>query len=143
GTSARYSGEAPKFAGYLNPVVSPDGKYLFAAGSFEQMHRFGIRDGRAQFEQSSPRIAQGRVDIGIQVSPDSKFVTLPCYAGNYRGGKYGNIFVSPVENIERAEVTLEFGGPGGMAISAAPASGKFYSQGLLVFNKEGQREREY
>jgi hypothetical protein len=143
GKAARYAGEPPKFPGYADPVVSPDGKYLFTAGGFENMHRFGIRDGKAVFEQSSARIKQGRVDIGIQVSPDSRFVTLPCYAGNYGAGKYGSVFVFPVENIERAEVTLEFGGPGGMAISADPASGKFYAQGLLVFDKEGKREKEY
>src|SRR5262245_40913422 len=69
GTAAKYSGEEPKLAGYKDPVVSPDGKYLFIAGTHEEMHRFGIKDGKAKFEQSSPRIAQGRVDIGIQVSP--------------------------------------------------------------------------
>jgi hypothetical protein len=143
GTAGPYSGPRPKLAGFKDPVVSPDGKYLFVAGTHEEMHRFGIKDGKAKYEQSSPRIAQGRVDIGIQVSPDSRFVTLPCYAGNYTAGKYGNIFVYPVENIERAEVTLEFGGPSGMAISADPASGKFYSQGLLVFDKGGKRENEY
>ncbi len=140
----RYSGEAPKVAGYKDPpVVSPDGKYLFLAGTHEEMHRFGIKNGKARFEQSSPRIAQGRVDVGVQVSPDSKFVTLPSYAGNYTAGKYGNVFVYPVENIERAEATLQFGGPSGMAISADPASGNFYSQGLLVFDKAGQRLNEY
>jgi hypothetical protein len=143
GKAALYSGEGPKFHGYADPVVSPDGKYLFTSGGFEQMNRFGIKDGKATFDQSSPRIAQGRVDIGVQVSPDSKFVTLPSYAGNYGAGKYGNVFVYPVENIERAEVTLEFDGPSGMAISADPASGKFYAKGLLVFDKEGKREKEY
>src|SRR5205085_7981125 len=124
GRAARYAGEEPKFGGYAAPVMSPDGKYLFTYG-LETFHRFGVKDGKAKLEQSSPRLAQGRVDIGIQVSPDSKFVALPCYAGNYTAGKYGNIFVYPVTNIERAEVTLEFGGPSGMAISADPASGKF------------------
>ena len=143
GKAARYSGEAPKLPGYADPVVSPDGKYLFTSGGFEQMHRFGIRDGMARFEQSSPRIAQGRVDIGIQVSPDSKFVTLPSYAGNYGAARYGNVFVYPVENIERAEATLEFDGPGATAISADPASGRFYAGGLLVFDKDGKREKEY
>jgi hypothetical protein len=143
GKAVKYSGEAPKFAGYEKPVVSPDGKYLFTSGGFENMHRFGIREGKARFEQSSPRIAQGRVDIGIQISADSKFVTLPCYAGNYGAGKYGNIFIYPVENIERAEATLEFDGPSAMAISADPESSKFYAQGLLVFDKEGKREKEY
>jgi hypothetical protein len=143
GKAVRYSGEVPKLPGYANPVVTPDGKYLFTSGGFEQMHRFGITDGKAKFEQSSPRIAQGRVDIGIQVSSDSRFVTLPSYAGNYGAGRYGNIFIYPTENIERAEATLEFGGPSGMAISADPVSGKFYAQGLLVFDKEGKREKEY
>src|SRR5258708_3895079 len=41
--AARYSGEAPKFAGYKDPVVSPNGKYLFLAGILEEMHRFGIK----------------------------------------------------------------------------------------------------
>jgi hypothetical protein len=143
GKAARHSGDGPKLPGYKDPVVSPNGKYLFVAGLHEELHRFGIKTGKAKFEQSSPRISQGRVDIGVQVSSDSKFVSLPSYAGNYTAGKYGNIFVYPVENIERAEATLEFGGPAGMAVSADPATGKFYSQGLLVFDKAGQREKEY
>jgi hypothetical protein len=143
GKAARYSGEKPQLPGYADPVVSPDGKYLFTSGGLEQMHRFNIRDDKARFEQSSPRIAQGRVDVGIQVSPDSKFVTLPSYAGNYGAGRYGNLFVYPVQNIERPEVTLEFEGPSAMAVSADPASGKFYAGGLLVFDKDGKREKEY
>src|SRR5439155_16421872 len=102
-----------------------------------------IKGGKAKFEQASPRISQGRVDLGVQVSPDSKFVTLPSYAGNYGAGKYGSIYVYPVENIERAEVTLMFGGPACMAISADPASGSYYADGLKVFDKEGNLTKEY
>jgi DNA-binding beta-propeller fold protein YncE len=144
GMATKYAGDMPKLAGYKEQLaVTPDGNYLFVAGIHEEMHRFGIKNGKARLEQSSPRIAQGRVDIGVQVSPDSKFVTLPCYAGNYTAGKYGNIFVYPVQNIERAEATLEFGSPSGMAISADPASGKFYASGLIVFDKTGKKEAEY
>jgi hypothetical protein len=143
GTARKYGGAGPKYPGHDNPVVTPNGKYLFTRGRLEEMHRFGIKGGKATFEQTSPRIQQGRVDIGIQVSPDSKFVTLPCYAGNYTAGKYGNIFVYPVENIERPEVALEFGGPSAMAISADPASGNFYADDLRVFDKDGSLKKQY
>lgn len=143
GTAAKYTAGGPKFGGYDNPIVSPNGKYLFTSGGLEQMNRFGIKGGKVRFEQSSPRIAQGRVDIGVQISVDSKFVTLPCYAGNYGAGKYGNIFVYPVENIERADVTLVFGGPSAMAITADPASGDFYADDLKLFDKEGSLKKDY
>jgi hypothetical protein len=138
GKAARYAGEAPKFGNYADPVMSPDGKYLFTRG-LETMNRFGVKSGKARLQQEGPRIAQGRVDIGIQVSVDAKFVALPSYAGNY-GTNYG-VNVYPVENIERPEAVLQFGGPCGMAFAADPRGGKFYAEGLLVFGQDGKRER--
>jgi hypothetical protein len=151
GKAATHKGEGPKVRGFANPVVSPDGKYLFAAGGLENMNRYGIVGGKAKFEQEGPRIAPGRVDIGIQVSPDSKFVSYPCYPGNPKtGGRgQGNIAVYPVQNIERPEVTLSSSGkPGTMAASSDPKSGKFYafninSSSLLVSSSEGQMESTY
>jgi hypothetical protein len=143
GSVAKYAGPPAKPAGYDNPVVAPDGKYLFTTGDLEQMNRFGIKDGKASFEQASPRLAQGRVDIGIQVSPDSKFVTLPSGPGNWDAGKPNAILVFPVDNIEKAAVTLVFAWPGTMAISADPATGNFYAGDLSLFDKAGLLQKEY
>jgi hypothetical protein len=140
GTARPFSGPGPKFGGWNDPVPTPDGKYLFTRGDLEDMHRFAIADGRLRFEQSSPRIAQGRVDIGIQVSPDSKRVCLPCYAGNYGAGKYGAIFVYPVTNIEKAEFVLD---PGAMAVGFDPVTGYLYGQALRLYSQEGKLLHEY
>ena len=147
GKVAVYGGEARSFGGYARPVMSPDGKHLFTTGGIEQMYRFSVRDGKARYEQTSPRIAQGRVDVGVQVSVDSKLVTLPTYAGNY-GAPYGGVFVYPVENIEQPLVTLAFGGPAGGAVAADPASGKFYGHSghenqWLVFDPSGKVQGTY
>jgi hypothetical protein len=139
-TARKFSGPGPKTGGWDEPVPTPDGKYLFTRGGLEDMHRFAIVDGRLKFEQSSPRIAQGRVDVGIQVSPDSKRVCLPCYAGNYGAGKPGAIFIYPVTNIEKAEFVLD---PGAMAIGFDPVAGHLYGQALRLYAQDGKLLKEY
>ena len=140
GKAVAYAGPKPKYGGYSKVVVSPDGKYLFTSGGIEQMNRFAIKNGKASFEQASQRISQGTVSIGIQVTPDSKYVMLPCFPGNY-GGKGNLIF--PVGDIQTEAFGLLVRGEDGMAISSDPVSGNFYSGGLISFDKEGTKQKEY
>jgi uncharacterized protein (TIGR03066 family) len=147
GTAAKFSGEAGQAPGFADPVLTPDGKYLFTRGGFENMHRFAVQDGKLTYQQSSPRIAQGRVDVGIQISPDSRRVCLPCYAGNYGAGKYGCIFVYGVGNIEKEEFILD---PGCMAVGFDPKGGYLLGEGgpqsgqtLRLFDANGQLRKDY
>jgi hypothetical protein len=87
------------------------------------------------------------VDVGIQISPDSKRVCLPCYAGNYGAGKYGSIFVYPVGNIEKEEFILD---PGCMAVGFDPKGGYLVGEGgpqsgqtLRLFDAKGQLRKDY
>jgi uncharacterized protein (TIGR03066 family) len=140
GASGKFDGEGPQHPGFSDPVMTLDGKYLFTRGGFEDMHRFAVVDGKLKFDQSSPRIAQGRVDIGIQVSPDSQYVCLPCYAGNYGAGKNGAIFIYPVTNIGKEEFVLE---PGAMMIGFDPVGGYIYGQSLNLYTLKGQLLKQY
>jgi hypothetical protein len=145
-------GKATKFAkpldkpliGFGDPMMTPDGKYVFAMGGVEALHRYKLTQGRLKFEESSPRIAQGRVVAGIQVSPDSKYVCLPSGGGNY-GVNYGT-YIYPVANLQKAEFTLEQGAyPEAVGFDAA--AGQVYSQNfnnnLIVFSDTGLKEKEY
>jgi uncharacterized protein (TIGR03066 family) len=147
GTTSKFNGAAGQAPGFSDPVLTPDGKYLFTRGGFENMHRFTVQDGKLTYEQSSPRIAQGRVDIGVQVSPDSNQVCLPCYAGNYGAGKYGAVFVYPVGNIEKEAFVLD---PGCMAVGFDPKGGYLYGEGgpqsgqiFRLFDARGQLRKDY
>jgi hypothetical protein len=73
---------APGGVGYDNPVVTQDGKYLFATGGAEQVYRFKLDGEEIKFEEASPRLLQGRFE-GICLSPDGDYVCAPAGGGNY------------------------------------------------------------
>jgi hypothetical protein len=138
--------------GYNNPVVTPDGKYLFTAGNFEQMLRFGIANGALKFEEESQRIAQGQIVAGIQVSPDSKYVCYPAGGGNYSGLKGHpdvkpySTYVYPVDNVNKPAFTLEQGAYPGV-VGFDPEGKRIYAQNfehpLQVFSATGVKKKEY
>ena len=73
-------------AGYDNPTMTPDGKYLFTTGGIEQMGRFRLEDGRFWYEETSPRLGPCG-SAGILVSPDSRMVCMPSGGGNGEIGR--------------------------------------------------------
>jgi hypothetical protein len=141
----------PRFTGLGSPVITPDGKYLFTRGGMEQMHRFRIDGPALIFEESSQRIAQGRIE-GICVSPDSQFACLPSGGGNYRGlkdhpetGAYST-YIYPVSNINKPAFFLEQGAyPTAVGFDAK--GGLVYGQNgnhqLILFSPTGIKQREY
>src|SRR5262249_22602968 len=129
--------------GNFDPVMTPDGKYVFARG-LENIVRYAVIDGKLKYQETSPRIQQGAIGAGIQVSPDSKYVCHPSGGGNYGAG-YAT-YVSPADTVKTA------GFPGGPGASPqpwgfAPAGGWVYAQGgdksLMLFTFTGIKKKEY
>ncbi len=143
GTSLKYDGPRPQRGGLDDPVLTPDGKYLFTAGrlGLGQMHRWAIIDGRLGLEESSGGVTQGRIDSGITVSPDSKWVCFPSYVG---GGaqppKNYTLSVFAVGDLKKPAFVLD---PGGTAVGFDPAGGYIYAQNLRLFDYGGKFLKEY
>jgi predicted Zn finger-like uncharacterized protein len=134
-----------KFVGFARPAVTPDGKHLFAMGGIEQLHRYRIDGPTLTYEESSPRIAQGRTE-NIQISPDSAYVCLPSGGGNYDAGNSYSTFIYSVDNITKAALTINQGAYP-LCVGFEPRGGAIFSQNhdkqLLVFNKTGIKLKEY
>jgi hypothetical protein len=143
GTFSKYVGPRPKFGGMEDPVLTPDGKYLFTDTRLGQgdMHRWAIADGRLKLDESSGHVAQGRVDSGVTVSPDSKWVCFPSYVG---GGdqphKNYTLCVFAVGDLKAPAFVLD---PGGTAVAFDPAGGYIYTQNLRLFDYDGKFLKEY
>jgi hypothetical protein len=130
-------------------AVTPDGKYLFAAGPLGQLHRFRIDRDRLVHEQAGPTI--GSNAQRIDVSPDSKYVCLPSGGGNARDlpghppiGPYGT-YVYPVSDLTKPAFGISQG-PYPRAVAFDPKAGLVYSQNfdkeLLVFSDKGEKRYE-
>jgi hypothetical protein len=139
--------------GLAAPVITPDGKYLFARGGIEQLFRFRI-DAKTQalaIDESSQRIAQGRIEE-ICVSPDSLYVCLPSGGGNPRGlnnhpeVRAYSTYVYPVTRINEPAFVLEQGAYP-TAVGFDPKGGLVYGQNrshqLILFTPTGVKQREY
>ena len=61
-------------------TASPDGKYVFAVGSVEQIVRYRVQADRLVEEETSFRL--GANPGGIWISPDSQYVSMPTGGGN-------------------------------------------------------------
>ena len=123
------------------PIVSPDGKYLFAQSGIEQLHRFRIDGTNLTHEQGSPRIAANGQTV--EVSPDSKLVCLPSGGGN-GPGYVTNIYA--VENLKTPAVVIK-GGAYPRAMGFNPKQGLILSQShdkqLIVFDNAGIRLKDF
>jgi DNA-binding beta-propeller fold protein YncE len=145
GKAVRYLAPSPQIA-FDDPVMTQDGKYLFTRGGLENMFRFQNVNGKFRAEEASPRIAQGAVAAGIQVSPDSKLVCLPCGGGNYGARPSYSTFVYDMKTFKKAEFTLEQGAYP-QAVGFDPAGGYIYAQNhdhpLIVYSYTGIKKKEY
>ena len=142
----QYKGQdfAAKFGvGFLQATCTPDGKYLFTRGGLEQLHRFRIEKDTLTFEQSSERIAQN--GQCIEVSLDSKWVSLPSGGGNYGAGAYGT-FVYSVDNLATAAVTVA-GGAYPRAMGFDPKLNYVYAMNhdhqIVIFTMKSLKLKEY
>jgi hypothetical protein len=130
--------------GFNGPVMTADGQYVFTTG-LEAMCRFKVVAGKLRYEEISPRIANGHVAVGIQVSPDSKLVCLPSRNGNYVSKGYG-VYIYPVTTFKKAELLLD-PGPHPGAVAFDPAAGYIYASGaggpFTVFSPAGIPKKSY
>lgn len=130
--------------GFLQTTCTPDGKYLFTRGGIEQLHRFRIDKDALVFEQSSERIAQN--GQCIEVSLDSKWVSLPSGGGNYNAGASYSTIVYSVENIATGAVTVT-GGAYPRAMGFDPKLNYAYTMNhdhqLVIFTMKGLKLKEY
>jgi S1-C subfamily serine protease len=137
--------------GFSGPVVSPDGKYLLTTGGIEQLHRFKIDREELQYEQSSPRIIQGRFE-GIDVSIDSAHVAAPSGGGNYGGNKDHpevgpyHTFIYPITDLHKPAVAIKQGAYP-LAIGVDNKAGLIYAHNFefqfIVFTDGGLKQKEH
>ncbi len=130
-------------AGASRLAVTPDGKYLFIQGGFEDLKSFRISGTRITADQTSARIAQNGQSIAI--SPDSKYVCLPSGGGNYGAGTY-TTFIYSVTNLSQPQIMVTSGAyPRAMGFD--PKAGLIYAQNhdkqLLIYDPSGVRLKEF
>jgi hypothetical protein len=138
-----------KLIGFDFPVVTPDGRYLFAVG-FEQICRFRLREDQVLFDEVSPRLLQGAFG-GLCVSNDGKWVCGPSGGGNYglpdvpSGSSYSTYLYSTVSFRKPMLVLAQGAYP--RAVGFDMPSGLIYTQNhdkdLLIFDSKGRKLKEY
>ena len=146
------AGRAEKFTpptkyergGFIDPVLSPDGRYLFVGTPIGNCCRFKQEDGKLTFVDKI-RLHAG-AGLGICVSPDSKFVCQPAGTGNPDAGGTYRTIVFPIDTFAKKECILE---PGAhpKPVGWDPAAGLLYTgntgKTLLVFTLAGIKQKEY
>jgi hypothetical protein len=136
----------PKYdrGGFIDPVLSPDGRYLFLGTPFGNCGRFRNEEGRLAFVDKIR--LHGGSGLGICVSPDSKFVCQPAAGGNVdAGGSYCTI-VFIIDTFAKKECILEIGAHP-KQVGWDPAGNAIYTGNsgttLLVFTLAGVKQKEY
>jgi S1-C subfamily serine protease len=132
------------FAGFGFAAVSGDGKYLFAMGGLEQLHRFRIDGPELTYEQSSERIAQN--GQAVEVSADGKYVCLPSGGGNYGTARPYATYIYAAQDIHTPVATIQSGAYP-RAVGFDSQHGYVYAQNhgsqLMRFTDKGAKEKEY
>ncbi len=136
--SGRGPDKFPLSASFRNPVISPNGKYLFTSSgdAGAQLCKFHLDGGKFKFDDvSAPVGVHGFV---AQFSPDSKRVCLP-------GGNY----VTPIfltASLTRPVCTLKLV-PGPNMVAFDPVSGWIYANSggheLVLFTPQGVMTQRY
>jgi S1-C subfamily serine protease len=137
--------------GYALAAVTPDGKYLFTVGG-PSLNRFKINGTELAYEQSSLGIAAPGNAVGIDISPDSRYVCLPAGGGNIRNlpehpkvGAY-TTYVYAVADQRKPALVVEHG-PYPAAVGFDPKAKRIYAQNaekqLIVFSETGERRQEH
>ncbi len=103
-TSKKYAGERPKHGGYWDPVITPDGKFVFTGGHLYGFNRWGIVNGKLKYMETKTDGFDGSTVHIPQVSADSKYFVLGTYTGN--GGEPRGQWVFKSNNIQSPEFTV-------------------------------------
>jgi hypothetical protein len=129
---------------FIDPVLSPDGKYLFTGSGIGNVNRFQNAEGKLTFVDKI-RLHAG-TGLAICVSADSRFVCQPAGGGNPdAGGSYRTI-VFPIDTFSKKECILE---PGAYPkpVGWDPVANLIYTgnggTGLIVFSTTGIKKKEY
>jgi hypothetical protein len=132
--------------GFDHMLCTPDGKYLFATGGIEQVHRYKLDGESVTFEDSSPRLIQGAFS-GLYVG--ASFVAAPAGGGNYGIGgthKPYSTYVFDPKDVKLPVASL-LSGAYPKVIAYDETAKLFYAQNretpLIVFNENGVKKGEY
>jgi hypothetical protein len=123
--------------------MTADGKYIFTNGGIEQMFRLRLDGDRVQFEEASPRLGAGM----IQLSPDAQFVCLPSGGGNGAAGapSYSTI-IFLTTSFKKRECILNSGAYP-RAVGFDPKGGYIFAQNhgneLVLYTSGGVKRKEY
>ncbi|HYT90085.1 MAG TPA: hypothetical protein VEL76_15365 [Gemmataceae bacterium] len=124
--------------------ITPDGKYYFAVGGGASLSRYSINGTTLTLEQRTG--SMGSNAQSVNVSPDSKYVCLPCGGGNSKADRPYSTCVYPVGNLNEPEFTLPSGGYPHV-VGFDPAGGLVYTQNaetqLLVYSITAIKRGEY
>lgn len=134
----------PKNTGFLKPYVTPNGKYLLAAGGIGGISRFRIAGAQLQFEENGPDLTRGgNSRHELQLSHDSQWVSLPSMIGNEAGGI---THIYSVTNLGFPSLRLKQG-PTAQVVGFDPAAGLIYAQEegipLVIHTAKGDRGKAY
>ncbi len=150
---ARYAADALAVAAKVAAVrfdlfaVSPDGKHVYLNGD-GRICRFALTGSTLSFESAGPKL--GDAPAALMVSPDGKYVAMPCRDGNAppAGQPKADFatYVFRAADLATAVMTVQTGpAPGAMAFDAAAR--QIYAQSakrqLIVFAPTGERVKDY
>ncbi len=139
----------PWITRFQDPTVTPDGRYLLFLDG-ESLRRVLIDGDRLEYQERGPRITQF-MDGRIVVSPDSRYVMVPCESGNAEVRGYpipsgGATYAFRVEDLAIPVITMETPHPMGSA-GLDPSQQRLYAQTgsrfVGVFTPDGKRQQSY
>ena len=128
-------------------ALSPDGRHAYLDGAGGTICKFALSGSTLSFESASPPLG---TPTGLMVSPDGKYVALPCHDGNAPvGGRAKEPFATYVfraSDLTTPVITVRAGPtPGPLAFDAAAR--QLYAQSndrqLIVVSPAGDRSKEY
>jgi CHAT domain-containing protein/Tfp pilus assembly protein PilF len=130
-------------AGLDRPVVSADGRHLFAVGG-GRLWRYKLNGAEVALVDATEPIMKGRFE-GISLSNDGTFVCAPSGGGNIGAGEYST-FVYSTDDLKKPALTIA-SGRFPLAIGFDVGAGLLYAQNLqtalIVFDFKGNKLREF
>jgi S1-C subfamily serine protease len=131
------------------PIVTQDGKHLFATGGFGPIYRFDLDGATVKFGDASPGILSGRFE-GLSVSGDGKFVCAPTGGGNGQTeGEKQEPYTTAIfsgDNLKTPRLRLRSGAYP-LAVGFDTKSGLLYAQNgeshLILYDTEGIKLKAY